>query len=209
MSPRQRLIGVLIVVASLGIGTWYVFPGPFVRGALVGALVALGAVLGAATVAVRTVKKRMGGKLTPPPLPVERWDYAMALTDLDGAEADLSGAKGKVLVLNFWATWCAPCVAELPSLRALMDATADLDVRFAFVTKEDPPVVRRFAEARSLNLPIYLLAGDAPSCFQSRAVPATFILGKEGRIAMRHVGAAAWDDEAVVTFVRGLAAKPG
>ena len=209
MSPRQRLIGFVVVVASLAVGAWFVFPGPFIRGILVGALVALGVLLGAAAVAVRTMKRRMGGKLTPPPLPVERWDYAMLLTGLDGVDADLSGAKGNVLVLNFWATWCAPCVAELPSLRSLMDATADLDVHFAFVTKEDPPVVRRFVEARSLDLPIYLLTGDTPACFESRGIPATFILGKDGRIAMRHIGAAAWDDEAVVTFVRGLAARPG
>ena len=56
--------------------------------------------------------------------------------------------------------------------------------------------------------PIYLLAEDPPEQFKSRSIPATFILDKNGMIALRHIGAATWDDDSVVTFVRGLAATP-
>jgi thiol-disulfide isomerase/thioredoxin len=111
-------------------------------------------------------------------------------------------------VLNFWATWCAPCVAEMPSLQRLAAATADLDVGFACVTPEQPEVVRGFVAKRGFTLPVRLLEGDPPACFRGRAIPATFIIDKSGRIVMRHTGAARWDDPGVVAFVRGLAAAP-
>ena len=102
----------------------------------------------------------------------------------------------------------APCVAEMPSLRRLLDETADLDVQFGFITREDPPVVRRFVEKRGIDLPVYVLSGEPPECFKGRAIPATFVLDKAGTIALRHFGAARWDAENVVAFVRGLAATP-
>jgi thiol-disulfide isomerase/thioredoxin len=128
----------------------------------------------------------------------------MELSDLSGRTVDSSQFSGGVLVLNFWATWCRPCVAEMPSLQRLQEQTSDLDVRFALVTREAPSVVLRFVQDRDFDLPIYLLTGETPECFRSRAIPATFVLDKSGAIAMRHFGAARWDDPGVVAFVRGL-----
>ena len=96
----------------------------------------------------------------------------------------------------------------MPSLGRLRDETADLDVQFGFITREDPPVVRQFIEKRGIELPVYVLTGEPPECFKVRAIPATFVLDKAGMIAMGHFGAAAWDADSVVAFVRGLAAKP-
>jgi hypothetical protein len=81
-------------------------------------------------------------------------------------------------------------------------------VRFGFVTREEAGVVRPFVEKRGIDLPIYLLKGEPPECFKTRGVPATFVLDRHGSIAMQHVGAAAWDADSIVAFVRGLAAKP-
>jgi thiol-disulfide isomerase/thioredoxin len=116
---------------------------------------------------------------------------------------------GRVLVLNFWATWCRPCVAELPSLERLQAASADLGVALACVMREKQEVVRSFVEKHAVALSVFLVEGEPPACFRGRAIPATFVLDKAGRIVMRHVGAARWDDPSVVTFVRGLAAAPG
>ena len=120
----------------------------------------------------------------------------------------LSDSNGKVLVLNFWATWCARCVAELPSLQRLRAKTTDLDVRFGFISTEDLPVVQRFVEKKDIDLPVYVLSGETPDCFKSRAIPVTFVMDKAGMIVLRHLGAAQWDAESVVTFVRGLAVTP-
>lgn len=208
MKRRAKPILVLVAVVAALVVAWLIVPGPFGRGVIVGIVVALALLVGGMVTFARMMRRRMTGDLKPPPLPTGSWDYEMEVEDLDGAPVDFTQSAGKVLVLNFWATWCAPCVAEMPSLERLRDETADLDVHFAFITREDPPVVRQFIEKRGMDLPVYILAGDPPECFKGRSIPATFVLDKDGMIAMRHFGAAAWDADSVVAFIRGLAAKP-
>ncbi|MCG6957909.1 MAG: TlpA family protein disulfide reductase [Gemmatimonadetes bacterium] len=194
------LVCALIVAAILG--------GPFVRGVVVGLLGTFVTIGGVLAVVTRRAKRGLESRLTPPVLPTGRWDYAMAATDLNGAPVSFRAFAGDVLVLNFWATWCVPCVAEMPALERLREATAEFGVHFAYVTREPGDVVRPFVQKRGMRLPVYLTAEEAPECFRSRAIPATFVLDRSGRIALRHFGAAAWDDRAVVDFVRGLALTP-
>lgn len=205
---RGRLILLLALVSVVAGVAWVLLPAPFSHGLIVGLV--LGPLLLAGTVMllVRSMRARMSTGLEPPPLPAAAWDYVMDLADLDGAPADLRDARGRVLVLNFWSTWCAPCVAEMPALERLRDATADVGVRFAFVTREDPAAVRSFLEKRGFELPVYIASGETPDPFRHRAIPATFVLDRNGTIALRHFGAAAWDGEEVVAWVRTLATVP-
>jgi thiol-disulfide isomerase/thioredoxin len=209
---RRRVLAIIAVSATLAILAWLLTSGSFAHGVIVGAL---GAITLLFTVVdllaqrfARRAAKRAGGRLPPPPLPVDSWDYSLPLEDLSGRPFAFANAAGSVIVLNFWATWCAPCVAEMPSLRRLLAATRDLDVRFGFVSREPREVVGRFVAKHGFELPIYVLAGELPPCFATRGIPATFVIDRHGMIALRHVGAAAWDAERVVNFVRGLAAVP-
>jgi thiol-disulfide isomerase/thioredoxin len=195
-------------VPVLAVVGWFLLPGAFAHGIIVGVVGALGLLLAAAVVFAQIMRKRIGTRLKPPPLPVDSWDYVLEGQDLTGAPVPFSRYMGRVLVLNFWATWCGPCLAEMPSLQRLLAATSDLNVAFACLTREKPEAVRGFVERRDLTLPIFVFQGDPPACFRSRAIPATFTLDKAGRIVMRHLGAAQWDDPSVVAFVRGLAASP-
>jgi thiol-disulfide isomerase/thioredoxin len=199
---KNFLLVLCLLPAVLG---WALFPGTFAHGVIVGVVGALVLLLGALIVFAQIMRKRIGTHLKPPPLPVESWDYVLDGQDLAGTPVPFSRYSGRVLVLNFWATWCGPCLAEMPGLQRLLAATSDLKVAFACLTQEKPDAVRKFVEKRGLTLPIFLFQGDPPACFRSRAVPATFILDKAGRIVMRHVGAAQWDDPSIVAFVRGLA----
>jgi thiol-disulfide isomerase/thioredoxin len=208
MKPKAIRNLILIGMLAVGVLAWFAIPGPFVHGVIVGFFATLTLLLGGLVVVTIVLKKRRGAVLKPPPLPIGAWDYRMDLTDLAGTPVTPSQWSGKVLVLNFWATWCAPCIAELPSLQRLLEQTADLDVHFGFITREEAKVVQPFVAKRGIDLPIYLLTGEPPECFKTRGIPATYVLDRRGSIVMRHAGAAAWDAESIVGFIRGLAAKP-
>ncbi len=208
MKRKSRPLLVLAIIATIATGAWLLVPGAFGHGVIVGFFAGFGLLLASFWVFGRVMRKRLNKMLEPPPLPTTSWDYTIQVADLEGKPVSFSESAGSVLVLNFWATWCAPCVAEMPSLGRLLEETADLDVRFGFITREDPRAIKKFIEKRGIDLPIYVLSGEPPECFKGRTIPATFVLDKAGMIALRHFGAAKWDAERVVAFVRGLAAKP-
>ncbi|MEJ2207282.1 MAG: TlpA disulfide reductase family protein [Gemmatimonadota bacterium] len=196
----------LVVVAGL---LWVLVPSPFLRGLLVGALLGPAAVVGGLSLVAGRMRKKLGGRLEPPPLPVARWDLDMRAEDLEGHVRHFSEFSGRVLILNFWATWCAPCVAEMPSLARLQELTSDLGVALACVSKETREKVRECVAKRDLRVPVFIVEDGVPECFRVRAIPATFVLDKKGTIVLRHLGAAAWDHVDVVAFVRGLALASG
>lgn len=211
-SKRKRfsLIRVLIplVVLGLPILTWLLVPNPLVRGFVTGFTIGPTIIVAAFVVFARRMRTRLEARLSPPPLPHGKWDFTMSATTLDGRSVEFSSFSGQVLVLNFWATWCSPCVAEMPGLARLREATSDVSVEMACVTQEPGEVVRKFVKKHPLDVPLYLLSGDPPEQFKSRAIPATFVLDKAGMIVLQHRGAAAWDDPTIVNFVRGLAVAP-
>jgi thiol-disulfide isomerase/thioredoxin len=191
----------------IGALLWFLLPMPFARGLIVGFVLAPAVFAGAVALWARRIRSGPGGALAPPPLPLARWDYAMDAVDLEGQPVDFTAFLGRVVIVNFWATHCAPCIAEMPSLARLREATADLDVALACVTDEPVSVVERFVAERGWDVPIHLV-GSVPAFFAVRAIPATYIFDPQGIVALRHVGAAAWDDEGVVQFVRRLASSP-
>jgi thiol-disulfide isomerase/thioredoxin len=194
-----------IVLGITAVIVWVLVPVPFVRGVVVGAVLVLGALMGGGVLVARRMRRKISHHLKPPPLPMVQWDFDMSAEDIEGNRVDFVDFSGQVLILNFWATWCGPCIAEMPSLERLREATSDVEVALACVTQEPVKTVREFLEKRDIDVPIYVLDGDVPECFKSRAIPATFVLDRNGRIVLRHFGAAGWDDEGVVGFVRGLA----
>ncbi|MGD8361923.1 MAG: TlpA disulfide reductase family protein [Gemmatimonadota bacterium] len=209
--PREHrlrpflILGILVALAVL---VWVAVPVPFVRGLTLGAVLSPSVLLAGILLLTRRLRRRMTGQLKPPPIPVVAWDFQMTAEDSDGNRVDFTRFSGNVLILNFWATWCAPCVAEMPSLSRLYEATSDLGVSLACVTREPVGTVRDFVSKRGIEVPFFVLDGEVPKCFESRAIPATFVLDKKGMIAFRHFGAAAWDHESVVDFVKSLASAP-
>ncbi|MFN2327139.1 MAG: TlpA family protein disulfide reductase [Gemmatimonadales bacterium] len=135
-------------------------------------------------------------------------DYAWALETLDGRSFSLAEYRGEVLVINAWATWCTPCVAELASLAALREAVAGAGVRFLFVSPEDREPVRRFVRRYGYgSLPVAVEDGRMPDAFGLSALPTTWIIDRAGRIVLRHRGAADWNRPALQDFLRYLASS--
>jgi len=132
-------------------------------------------------------------------------DYTWTLYDLEGHSVSLAQYRGKTVFLNLWATWCPPCVAELPSI-ARLARTPRLDhVAFLCVSvDQDPDSVRRYVQGKDWPMTV-LHATDLPVAFRTgNAIPSTFLIAPDGRIAASYVGGAEWDDPSVVAFIERL-----
>jgi thiol-disulfide isomerase/thioredoxin len=132
-------------------------------------------------------------------------EYDWMLYDLAGHPVSFGQYRGKTVFLNIWATWCGPCVAELPSIVKLA-RTPQLD-RVAFVcvsVDQDPETVRRYVQGKDWPMTVLHAAG-LPPAFTTDGIPATFLIAPDGRIAASAVGDAEWDDPTVVAFLERLA----
>ncbi|MFT3737293.1 MAG: TlpA disulfide reductase family protein [Breznakibacter sp.] len=129
--------------------------------------------------------------------------YDWMLVGLDGDTLKMSTQKGQILFVNFWATWCPPCVAEFPAIQRLYDSFGD-KVKFILVSDEPSGIVARFMEENEYRMPVYRSIGAVPSDLGSTALPTTFIVTKDGRMAVRKVGSARWDALKVRRLLRDL-----
>jgi cytochrome c biogenesis protein CcmG/thiol:disulfide interchange protein DsbE len=129
------------------------------------------------------------------------------LPSLAGGEVDLASQRGKVVVLNFWATWCPPCVAEMPSLERLHRALSPEGLSVVTVsTDEDEAALRRFVAERSLTLPVLKDPGGrlAAGQYRTTGYPETFVLDRNGRVLQHVVGPAEWDSAERLAYFRGV-----
>ena len=126
--------------------------------------------------------------------------------DAEGVTRNLGRYRGKVVFLNVWASWCAPCIAEMPSIESLYsDLKNDSDVAFLLVSvDEDFEDAKNFVESRDLDLPIYHYRGKNPEIFDSSVVPTTYVITPTGKLAMKKQGMAKYDSPQFVEFLEKL-----
>ena len=144
------------------------------RHAVVGTLAALaGCLFNTSARAAHIVRPWAAGK------PVPR----LELNDLDGKAWSLAASKGQVVVMNFWATWCEPCRAEMPSLELFAQRYERDGVTVVAVNYQEPiPAIRRFLEAQPVTLPILLdRNGAATGAWTPRVFPSTVLVDRSGQ----------------------------
>lgn len=126
--------------------------------------------------------------------------------DEDHQTTSIANHRGKVVFLNIWASWCPPCIAEMPSIMSLYsDFKNDDEVEFLLVSvDEDFKDAKQFVESRKLDLPIYHFRGKDPAIFNSGVVPTTYVITPSGKIAMEKKGMAAYDSPEFAEFLINL-----
>lgn len=111
--------------------------------------------------------------------------------DTEGDVVFLSQFTGKVVVINYWATWCGPCKEEIPQLNELVTEFKDnKDVVFLGITNEPPPTVMAYLEQLEFNYDIHFDAFGVAQAMQIEAIPTHFIIDQNGRLQYQHIGAA-------------------
>ncbi|MEW7291297.1 TlpA family protein disulfide reductase [Aquimarina sp. 2304DJ70-9] len=135
---------------------------------------------------------------------VESYDWKLHGVNTESMNFDT--AKDKVVLLNYWATWCPPCIAEMPSLQKLYNDYKD-KVVFVFLTEDDDPELNKFMKDKKYYYPIYRSLSPHPKPFTHKPIPGTYILDKKGNIVIHKVGAADWNTSKVRETIEKLLAE--
>ena len=140
------------------------------------------------------------------PVAPVRQTEELLLTDAAGNQVALSSLKGKIVLLNFWATWCPPCRAELPSLEKLARRWKDRKDLVILTIDVDGGLEksRKFLDRRHIGLPVYAATGKVPDALLGGAVPTTDVLDKSGALMTHHEGAVNFDTPAMDQFLNDL-----
>ena len=133
-------------------------------------------------------------------------DYTWSLVDLEGNPANLKHHQNKVILVNLWATWCPPCIAEMPSLVNLHEDYKE-KVDFFFVASDEKEKVMAYLTKKGYELPVYFGSSPNPELLSSKSIPATFILNKAGEIVVEERGVADWDSESTRELLDALIAE--
>lgn len=129
----------------------------------------------------------------PVPWPANRPTPDLALTDAAGRAWSLADARGKVVIVNFWATWCEPCRTEMPSLQSLADLYGNELLVLAVNFKERDARATQFARTAGISLPMPMdRDGAAAARWETKIFPTSFLIGRDGKVKLRVTGEVDW-----------------
>jgi thiol-disulfide isomerase/thioredoxin len=131
------------------------------------------------------------------------------LLSLDNQPVNITDFKGKVIFLNFWATWNPPSIAEMPNIQSLFLKTNSDDIAYIMVAMDkDEDNVKKFLKRKGYTFPVYRLSNSVPGIFESAALPATFVICPQGKIVTRMEGLTQYDNEHFISFIKNLVNEP-
>jgi thiol-disulfide isomerase/thioredoxin len=131
---------------------------------------------------------------------------SFSFQDVNGNIKTTSDLKGKVVFINFWATWCPPCRAEMPSLNSLFNTFKDDDrIVFLFISEDDDfDKAKDYWQKNGWEMPLYYRTSAVPATFFSGSLPTTAIINAKGELVMKHEGIASYNTSAFISQLREL-----
>jgi len=144
------------------------------------------------------------GAMDKAPKPSANKIIDFTLKDLNGKSHTLSKYKGKVIFLNFWATWCPPCRAEMPAMQKMYKSwNSKKYVMLAVNIGQNKKTVKSFAAENGYTFPILLdSTSSIAKKYRVSGIPTTYIINKEGKIVTRIVGAREWDLKQIERLIK-------
>lgn len=118
--------------------------------------------------------------------------------------SSISALKGKVVFVNYWATWCPPCIAEMPAINELYNKYKN-DEHVAFIMVDvdnDVPKAKAFMQKHGYNLPLYTQTNQVPDSLMNGTIPTTLVFDKQGKLVYKHAGAADYSSKGFDEFIR-------
>lgn len=133
-------------------------------------------------------------------------ELVVAFDSGNGKTTSLADLKGKVIFINFWATWCPPCIAEMPTIQKLYSEFRDNDATIFMMVDVDGKrdKSQRFMDKRNLDLPLYTPVSSIPSSYLGGAIPTTLVFNKQGDLVFKHEGMGDFSSSKFRSFIRQL-----
>lgn len=125
--------------------------------------------------------------------------------DIEGKDINLKSLEGKVVFINFWATWCPPCVAEMPSIQTLYNEIGHQNIVFLMVDVDNNlKKSKKFFQKKGYDLPLYEPASAIPANILDGSIPTTLILDQKGRKVLLHKGMGNYADKDFIKYLSDL-----
>ena len=125
------------------------------------------------------------------------------LAELDGGPVDMGKYNGKTVFVNFWATWCKPCLQEMPSIQRMMEKVKEENIVFLFASDETAEQVENFKARNQYPFHFVLLKNSEE--LNIMALPTTFIFNPNGELVFSEMGVREWDDKANINLIQKIA----
>jgi thiol-disulfide isomerase/thioredoxin len=133
-----------------------------------------------------------------------RFDYHFQLVDTAGQLVEVEKFKGKKVFVNIWATWCPPCLAEMPDIAQLHQAVGDEVVFLMISVDRDRKKAKQWVREKQYSFPVHFVNGSLPESIAYEVIPTTWVVGTDGVIRYQHAGMAQYNSNKFKDFLRSL-----
>ncbi len=131
-------------------------------------------------------------------------DYLWQLYDINGNPHTLAEYKGKVIFINFWATWCGPCLGDMPDIQKFYDIYKNNpNVQFLIISNQPSTEITNFIKKTNYTFPIFQAAGS-PTILATNTIPTSYLIDKNGKIIFKKIGVANWSGKKMQKIINEL-----